>query len=140
MAPSPVTRRRRALVITSAAAVLALPAAGHAAPKAPYPPPNHPAPVEQSAAGHARTPSDRHAAQALAQERYYASYGTPAAAPVRASVPAPPATGGGGGIDTAPFVLAVAGALLVGLGAGRRSHDLAARLHPGSSHHPGAAG
>jgi hypothetical protein len=52
---------------------------------------------------------------ALAQERYYSSYGEPA--PLARTVPT--ATDDtAGGIDTLPFVLSLFGALLVGVGAG----------------------
>ncbi len=134
MATSLVPRSRRALLAASAAVLVALPATGHTAPKAPYPPPNHPSPAAQAvSAGHARTPSDRDAA--LAQERLYGSYGAPdpASAPDRVAArpdvtPAP----SGGGVATGAFVATVAAALALGLGLGRRFDPLLARLHPGA--------
>jgi hypothetical protein len=134
MATSLVPRSRRTLLATSAAVLLALPATGHAAPKAPYPPPNHPSPAAQTvSAGHARTPSDRD--PALAQERYYGSYDAPdpASAPVRVVArPDVADAPSGGGVATGAFVAAVAAALGLGLGLGRRLDPLLARLHPGA--------
>ena len=63
---------------------------------------------------------------ALAQERYYSTYGEPT----------PPSDGGtttatdtGDGVAWVPFGLAVFGALVVGLGAGSRLHLVYARRH-----------
>jgi hypothetical protein len=62
----------------------------------------------------AATPRDLRSpdARALAQERYYSSYGSPVAA-TPAPVAEPP---GRDGIAPLPFVLALAGAVIVGIG------------------------
>ena len=76
-------------------------------------PPNFPSAVpEAPGATHPQVPSDVEAA--LAIERSYSSYG---AAP---PVPEDEASlgGGGDGIDPAPFALALAGALVLGLALG----------------------
>lgn len=63
-------------------------------------------------------------AAALAQERYYASYGEPD--PITPPIAADE-TPTGGGVDALPFVLAVSGALIVGLAAGGALHVLYVR-------------
>jgi hypothetical protein len=60
---------------------------------------------------------------ALAQERYYSSYGP---APVTAPSTAP-AADTSDGIDSLPFVLGLAGALIVGIAAGTGMHLLVVR-------------
>jgi hypothetical protein len=141
MASPLALRSRRALLAASTAALVAIPATGHAAPKAPYPPPSHPSPAAQAVStGHARTPSDRDpaVARALAQERYYGAYGTPEAGAVRAGVPAAPvveASVPDGGIATATFALAVAAALALGVGLGRLLEPAMARLRAGGPRH-----
>ena len=72
-------------------------------------------------------------ARALAQERYYGSYGDPAqdlrspdardaGSPAVAATPAPVAKPGGDGIAPLPFVLALAGAVIVGVGLSTAVH------------------
>lgn len=61
---------------------------------------------------------------ALAQERYYASYGNPTPPTIATR---PVAADTGYGIARLPFLSAVFGALIVGLGAGSRLHLLRAR-------------
>jgi hypothetical protein len=73
-------------------------------------------------AGHPSTPSDVKAA--LAQERYYSSYGRPTPIPSPAVQVA-----GDDGIATLPFALAMFGALMLGLGAGGALHLLHVRRH-----------
>ena len=62
--------------------------------------------------------------RALAQERYYASYGKPT--PLSSATPTVVADTSNG-IASLPFVIAVLGALIVGLGAGRGLHLLHTR-------------
>jgi hypothetical protein len=64
-------------------------------------------------------------APALAQERYYSSYGEPTA-PTNVATASPADTDG---IARLPFVLAVVGALVVGLGAGSGLHLVRTRRH-----------
>ena len=63
---------------------------------------------------------------ALAEERYYASHGKPTPLTEAGSAVA---TDTGNGITTLPFVIAVVGALLVGLGAGSALHLMHVRRH-----------
>ena len=70
----------------------------------------------------AQTSADDNAA--LAQERYYSSYGDPR--PISSPAAAPVADTGHG-IAPLPFILGVAGALLVGLAAGIGLHQLHTR-------------
>jgi hypothetical protein len=88
--------------------------------------------TRSAAAAHsnrAKDPGDRAAPgddvdRALAQERYYASYGKPT--PLTKAAPAV-APNTGDGIVSLPFVVAVLGALVIGLGAGSGLHLLYAR-------------
>jgi hypothetical protein len=75
-----------------------------------------------------KTPADTTAA--LAQERYYSSYGPAQAADVPTPVLQPasaPAADTGDGIDSLPFVLGLVGALIVGVAAGTGMHTLFVR-------------
>ena len=76
---------------------------------------------ENAATGDNVTPA---ANPALAQERYYASYGNPT--PLTNATRTVPADTGDG-IARLPFVIALFGALIVGLGAGSGLHLLHAR-------------
>jgi hypothetical protein len=67
------------------------------------------------------------AAPALAQERYYASYGTPTSLSHTTRTVAADTDDG---IAPLPFGLAVVAALIVGLAAGSGLHILYARRHP----------
>ena len=78
---------------------------------------------------HARTPSDVRGA--LAQERYYSSYGAPA--PLVPPVDA----GDDGGPAPLPFVLAMAGGLVIGVAAGSAGRRPRRRR---AAHAPGGAG
>jgi hypothetical protein len=127
-----MTRTIRALTAALAALLIAAPA-GVARPvdsayrasstAATSPPPRQDLRIPDSLdAARAKTPSDLTAASA--QERYYSSYGEPA--------PLSPSSGtarvdNGDGIAWLPLVLAVFGALIVGLGAGSGLHLIHAR-------------
>jgi hypothetical protein len=87
-------------------------------------------------AAHAKTPAD--IAAALAQERYYSSYGdrepldVTAAQYAQQGRPEPataPAAEPSDGIDSLPFVLGLIGALIVGTAAGGCLHLLYVRRH-----------
>ena len=123
------TRSRRALLRPLAVAMLALALAAPAALAVPadYPPPNYPSAVperpgaitdERGTSSLAGTTSDdgrsSDTAAALAQERSYASYGTPTPlTPPSSTVE----TAGDDGIAPLPFVLSLLGALIVGIAA-----------------------
>lgn len=92
-----------------------------------------PAPAAQD--GGNRAPRAAHATPsnvepALAAERYYSSYGD-----VGSEVTAPADAGGRDGIGVAPFVLALSGALLLGLSVG----SLAPLAHARRRHRVGIA-
>lgn len=129
--PTP-TRCRVLPAAVALVAVLALAGPAPAAQGGGYPPPNHPSAVPEAPGAltgtHARTPSDVNAA--LAAERSYSSYGD---APSPAAPAAP--TGGRDGIGVAPFVMALAGALVLGLAVG----GLAPLAHARRRHRVGIA-
>jgi hypothetical protein len=78
-------------------------------------------PDARDAAERPQAPADVTAA--LAQERYYSSYGpAPVTAPSTAT-----AADTSDGIDSLPFVLGLAGALIVGIAAGTGMHLLVVR-------------
>jgi hypothetical protein len=118
---------------TIAAALTALVIAAPPAFAMPIDSPGHPSETTSAPKQDLRSPDARDAAErpqapadvtaALAQERYYSSYGP---APVTAPSTAP-AADTSDGIDSLPFVLGLAGALIVGIAAGNGMHLLVVR-------------
>jgi hypothetical protein len=80
--------------------------------------------VDRSFDGYREPTSSQDAA--LAQERSYSTYGAPARLTKAAATTMPDT---GGGIAWMPFVLALLGALMIGLGAGSGLHRVHARRH-----------
>ena len=112
-----------AAALVAAPTALAEPADFHAGPEFAAPAPDLRSPDTRDAArpDTAGNPTVAAATDAaLAQERYYASYDQPTPPPAVV-------TNAGDGIARLPFVLAVFGALVVGLGAGSGLHLLHAR-------------
>jgi hypothetical protein len=135
---------------TIAAALTALVIAAPPAFAMPIDSPGHPSETTSAPKQDLRSPDARDAAKrpqtpadvtaALAQERYYSSYGDPepldvTAAQYAASKQPEPASAPasvrfadtGDGIDPLPFVLGLVGALIVGVAAGRGMHQLVMR-------------
>jgi hypothetical protein len=124
---SHTSHRRRALA-AAATALLVLAPSAPAAHRAHLPgPPNYPSAVASQPGAltgtHVQTPSDVNAA--LAQERYYSSYGDPASdtSPAVRSTERP----SGNGIGSAPLVVSLLAALALGIGAVRAMHVRRAR-------------
>ena len=114
-----MSRTARILTVALTALTIAAPAA-IAMPIDPSTAPaqNLRSPDAQDAARHT-TPADL---AALAEEQYYSSYGQPEPITPPATAPATP-----DGIAALPFILGLAGALIVGLAAGGGLHQLYVR-------------